>query len=247
MYPELYRIPWIDYPISTFGPMMAVGFLVAAWITARRMDEEGLEADLTYTIMVYIVLGGVGGSKLYFAVDNALRGEGPFLSLLLSRGGITWYGGMIGGTLAGALGCRRHGVPVKTFADCAAVSSAVGQAIGRLGCFLVGDDYGYPTDVPWGIAFPLGTPPTEMPVHPTQLYEVAWLLPVAAFLWRRRQRSPFLFGEYVALNGLGRLVIEHWRINPDLALGLTQPQWIGLALIGLGLGGWLHYQRRASR
>ncbi len=246
MYPELYRIPWIDYPISTFGVMMAVGFLVGSWITARRMAEEGLDPDLTWSIMIYIVLGGILGSKLYFAIDNSLRGEGPFFSLLLSRGGITWYGGLIGGVVLGSLGCRRHGVPVKTFADCAAAALAVGQALGRVGCFLVGDDYGRETDLPWGVAFPLGTPPTLAPVHPTQLYEIAWLLPVAGFLWWRRRRSPFLFGEYLALNGLGRLFIENWRVNPALALGLTQPQWIGLALIGVGLGGWLHYRRQLA-
>src|SRR5262245_54899065 len=243
MYPELFRIPWIDYPISTFGLMMAVGFLVGSWITARRMAEEGLDPDLTWSIMIYIVLGGILGSKLYFAIDNSLRGEGPFLSLLLSRGGITWYGGLIGGVVLGSLGCRRHGVPVKTFADCAAAALAVGQALGRVGCFLVGDDYGRPTLLPWGVAFPLGTPPTLEPVHPTQLYEIAWLLPVAGFLWLRRRRSPFLFGEYLALNGLGRLVIENWRVNPPLALGLTQPQWIGFVLIAVGIGGWLHYRR----
>jgi prolipoprotein diacylglyceryltransferase len=81
-------------------------------------------------------------------------------------------------------------------------------------------------------------------VHPTQLYEVAWLLPVAFFLWRRRHVSPFLFGEYVALNGLGRLVIEHWRVNPRVALGLTEPQWIGIALIASGLSAWLYFRRR---
>lgn len=244
MFPELFRIPWLDWPISSFGLMMALAFLVGAWITALRMREQGQDPEITYSIMIYVVLGGVAGSKLYFAIDNGLRGGGPFLSLLLSRGGITWYGGLIGATLVGAWGCRRHGVPVKVFADCAAVAGAVGQSIGRLGCFLVGDDYGKTTDLPWGIAFPQGAPPTELPVHPTQLYEIAWLLPVAAFLWRRRQRSPFLFGEYIALNGLGRVVIEHWRVNPDLALGLTQPQWIGLVLIGLGVGGWLAYSRR---
>ena len=242
MYPELFRIPWIDFPISSFGLMMALGFLAAAWITAIRMEEEGLDGEITYSIMIYIVLGGVLGSKLYFAVDTWVRGEGAFLDLLLSRGGITWYGGLAAGFFAGAWGCRRHGVPVKTFADCAAASAAVGQSLGRLGCFLVGDDYGVETDLPWGIAFPEGTPPVDHPVHPTQLYEIAWLLPVAGLLWWRRRRSPFLFGEYLAANGLGRLVIEQWRRNPDLALGWTQPQWIGLGLVAAGVGTWLYFR-----
>ena len=89
-----------------------------------------------------------------------------------------------------------------------------------------------------------GAPPTFDTVHPTQLYEVAWLLPVAAFLWMRRKRSPFVFGEYLVLNGLGRIVIEHWRLNDPLALGLTQPQWIGVALIVAGVTTWAFYARR---
>lgn len=246
MYPELFRIPWIDYPITSFGLMMATGFLVAAWITARRMDEEGLDSDLTYSIMIYIVIGGVAGSKLYFAVDNWARGEGDFASLLLNRAGITWYGGLIGGVTAAAVACRVYAVPFKQFADCGAVGTAVGQALGRVGCFLVGDDYGEPTDLPWGVAFPEGMPPTLDRVHPTQLYEVAWLLPVAGLLWSRRRRSPFLFGEYLLLNGAGRLVIEQWRVNPELALGLTQPQWIGIALMAIGGSGWLYFRQRLA-
>ena len=121
----------------------------------------------------------------------------------------------------------------------------MGQALGRIGCFLVGDDYGRASDVPWAVAFPEGAPPTLETVHPTQLYEFAWLLPVALLLWSRRNRSPFLFGEYIALNGLGRIVIENWRVNPEVALGLTEPQWIGVALVCLGVSSWLYFRFRA--
>ncbi len=242
MYPELFRIPGIDYSVSTFGVMMAIAFLTGYWITAKRMEEEGLDPEPASSILIWVMLGGVGGSKLYFAVDNWLQGAGPFSSLLFARAGITWYGGLIGGTLFGAIGTWRHGIPVVKMMNCTAVAGAVGQSLGRIGCFLVGDDYGRPTDVPWGVSFPQGAPPTFETVHPTQLYEVAWLLPVAGFLWWRRRRSPFLFGEYMALNGAGRIVIEHWRVNPQV-LGLTEPQWIGIALIVLGSAGWLYYQR----
>jgi phosphatidylglycerol:prolipoprotein diacylglycerol transferase len=246
MYPELFTIPVIDLPISTFGLMLAIAFLVGTWITSKRMEEEGIEGDVSL-LLVWVMIGGIVGSKLYFAIDVSLRTGASFWSLLLARDGITWYGGLIVATAAGAIGCRRQGISVKKFADCTAVAGAVGQSIGRLGCFLVGDDYGRVSDVPWAMAFPQGAPPTLERVHPTQLYEIAWLLPVAGFLWARRRRSPFLFGEYVALNGLGRLVIENWRVNPRIALGLTEPQWIGIALIVLGMGGWLYYARRSER
>ncbi len=242
MHPILFE--FFGYSISTFGVMMAVGFLVAAWVTSLRLREYGLDPELASTLLIYAMVGGVLGSKLYFAVDESLRSGVPFRELLFARAGITWYGGLIGGTLAVALGSRLHGLNVRIVSSCVAIPAALGQACGRIGCFLVGDDYGRPTDLPWGVAFPQGSPPTLTPVHPTQLYEVVWLLAVAALLWRRRHRSPFLFGEYVALNGVGRFFIEMLRVNPRVALGLTEPQWIGIGLVLLGVAGWVYYRGR---
>ena len=247
MYPELFTIPYVNFPISTFGVMMAIAFLTGSWITSLRMKEEGLDPELATTLLVYVMLGGIAGSKLYFAVDVHLRTGIPFTDLLFARDGITWYGGLLGATAAGAVGCRIHGVSVLTVMNCTAVAGAVGQALGRVGCFLVGDDYGVVTDLPWGVAFPQGAPPTLERVHPTQIYEILWLLPVAALLWRRRHKSPFLFGEYLAANGFGRIFIEMLRINPKVAFGLTEPQIVGVALLVLGIGSWLYFQRRGSQ
>jgi phosphatidylglycerol:prolipoprotein diacylglycerol transferase len=242
MIPELFTI--FGLSISPFGVTMALAFLVGSWITAVRMREEGLDPELATTLLVYVMLGGIAGSKLYYAVDVHLRTGLPFSSLLFARDGITWYGGLVTATLVGAIGCRIHGVSIRTVMDCTAVAGAVGQAIGRVGCFLVGDDYGKPTDLPWGVSFPRGAPPTDEAVHPTQIYEILWLLPVAALLWRRRHTSPFLFGEYIALNGLGRLFIETLRVNQKVAFGLTEPQLVGIALILTGGSAWLYFRRR---
>jgi len=245
MYPELFTIPGINYTVSTFGVMMSLGFLVGYWITCVRMVELRLDPEPVTNILVWIMLGGVLGSKLYFAVDVSIREGYPFAELLFARAGITWYGGLMGGALAGVIGCRVHNVSTLSFANAVAPALAVGQALGRIGCFLVGDDYGKVTSVPWGLSFPQGAPPTLETVHPTQLYEVAWLLPVAAFLWWRRDRSPFLLGEYLALNGAGRIVIEHWRVNEKVLLGLTEPQLIGVGLILVGMGLWLRFRSQA--
>ena len=78
------------------------------------------------------------------------------------------------------------------------------------------------------------------------LYEAAWLLPIAALLWRRRDQSPFLFGEYLVAAGLGRLVIEHWRVNERVAAGLSEAQWIGIAMCIAGASGWVYFRRRAE-
>ncbi len=244
MYPELFRIPFFDFPISSFGVMMAAGFLVAAWHTGVRLKEYGLDPELSSTLLIYAMAGGVLGSKLYFAIDESLRTGADFSSLLFARAGITWYGGLIGGTIAVALGARIHGMPVRVVSSCVSIAAALGQALGRVGCFLVGDDYGRPTDLPWGVAFPEGAPPVFETVHPTQLYEAVWLLLVAGLLWKRRKTSPFLFGEYLALNGLGRFFVEMLRINPKVALGMTEPQWIGIALVVAGVSGWIYFRGR---
>ena len=245
MFPTLFTIPGLGLEISSFGVMLAIAFLVGSWIANLQIQERGLDADAS-TLLIYVMLGGIVGSKLYFAVDVWIREGRPFMDLLLSRGGITWYGGLIGATMVGAIGCRIHGVPIKTFADCTAVSGAVGQSLGRVGCFLVGDDWGRATDLPWGIAFPRGVEPTDVPVHPTMLYEVVWLMPVAGFLWWRRKKSPFLFGEYLACNGLGRFFIETWRTNERVLFGLTEAQIIGISLMVLGVGGWIYYAKMAA-
>jgi phosphatidylglycerol:prolipoprotein diacylglycerol transferase len=190
------------------------------------------------------MIGGILGSKLYFAIDQWALGAMPFRDALFNRAGITWYGGLIGGTILVTAATRIHGIPTLIVANCVANAAPFGQALGRVGCFLVGDDYGRPTDLPWGLAFPKGAPPVFEPVHPTQLYEVVWLVACGVFLWKRRKASPFLFGEYLALNGLGRVFIEILRVNPVVGMGLTEPQWIGLALVVLGLAGWLYYRSR---
>lgn len=248
MYPTLFTIPWIDYDISTFGVMMAAAFLTGFWITSKRLEEEGLDPELASTMLIYAMVGGLLGSKLYFAIDVGIRTGAPFSELFFNRAGITWYGGLMGGTLLCWIGARIHKLSFVQLANCSASTLAVGQSLGRIGCFLVGDDYGEPTQVAWAVAFPQGAPPTPpgVTVHPTQLYEVLWLLPVAGVLWWRRHKSPFVFGEYLIANGAGRIVIEQWRINPEVALGLTEPQWIGVGLVVAGLAGWVYYFRKAQ-
>ena len=125
MYPDILTIPGTSYTISSFGLMMALGFLVGYWITMRRMAEQGLDPEKAADMLIWIMLGGVLGSKLYFAVDVSLRTEATFTELLFNRAGITWYGGLMGGGLAAIIGCRVHGVPLRQFADSAAVALMV--------------------------------------------------------------------------------------------------------------------------
>jgi phosphatidylglycerol:prolipoprotein diacylglycerol transferase len=235
------------FAISSFGVLVALGFLAAAALTAASFEKAGLERELAWNVLTWAIVGGLLGAKLWNVAESLARDPDASLrALLLNRAGLTWYGGMLGAILCSAIGARHNGVPLKLGFDAAAAGAAVGQAIGRLGCFLVGDDYGKPSDLPWAIAFPQGQPPTLDPVHPTMLYESAWLLLAGAWLWRRRGRSPFLFGEYLIAQGLGRLVIEHWRSNPALLGPLTNAQVVALACLIAGIAGWTWFARRGT-
>jgi phosphatidylglycerol:prolipoprotein diacylglycerol transferase len=232
--------------ISSFGLMLAVAFLVGTWLTARRMSEMGLDPEGATTMLLYAMVGGIGGSKLYFAVDLWLRGELGFGEALLSRAGITFYGGLLGAIALVWIGTKIHRIPTGPFFNAVCLAGAIGQALGRLGCFLVGDDYGRPTDLPWGMAFPDGAPPTLERVHPTQLYEMVWLFALTAFLWRRRWRSPLLWGEYLVLAAAGRFAVEFLRVNPRGPLGLSDAQLIAIGLALVGGASWLLARRGPS-
>jgi phosphatidylglycerol---prolipoprotein diacylglyceryl transferase len=245
MYPILFE--FFGFPISTFGVMMAVGFLVSAWIVSRRLGEYGLDPEFSSTILIYAMIGGVLGSKLYFAIDESLRSGHPFFDLLLSRAGITWYGGLIGGTLLVALATRFHGLSTRIVASCVATAAPFGQACGRIGCFLVGDDYGVPSTLPWAVAFPEGLPPTTTPVHPTQLYETLALLPLAWLLVRLRRHGRsdgFVLGTYLVSTGLIRFAIEFLRWRQPIIGPLAVAHVAALVAIVIGVA--LLYASRAD-
>jgi phosphatidylglycerol:prolipoprotein diacylglycerol transferase len=241
MYPVVFE--FFGFQVSSFGVMLAVAFLAGTWLTARRMAEMGLDPEGATTLLIYAMVGGIGGSKLYYAVDMALRGQMPFLEALLSRAGITFYGGLLCAIALTWIGTKIHRIPTGAFFNAAALAGAFGQALGRFGCFLVGDDYGRPTDLPWGMAFPEGAPPTLERVHPTQLYEMFWLLALTGLLWRRRKRSPLLWGEYLVLAAIGRFAVEFLRVNPPVLLGLSEAQIIAIGLALVGGVSWLAARR----
>ena len=242
------------FAISSFGVMVALGFVIGGVLMARSFELAGLERETGWNLLTWCAVGGLLGAKLWYVAEQVVRHpDVPATAFLLSRGGLTWYGGFLGGMLLGAFALRRYRVPLGTGLDVAAPALAIGQAIGRIGCFLVGDDYGARTTQAWGVEFPRGLPPTVDPltgevfaVHPTMLYESAWLFLLTAWLWRRRGRSPFLFGEYLIAQGLGRLVIEHWRVNPALLGPLTNAQLVAVALLVAGVAAWVQLRRRGG-
>ncbi|HLK47555.1 MAG TPA: prolipoprotein diacylglyceryl transferase [Bryobacteraceae bacterium] len=233
MYPVLFRIG--SFEVMSFGLMVAAGALAGVWIFGRELRLRGLPRDAVNGAIAGLIAGLIGAKLLYVAEH---LGEDPFFSLLFSRGGLSWFGGLFGGVFGALAYFRVRRWPLLPLVSTATPALAVGHLLGRIGCFLVGDDYGRPTSLPWGVAFPDGSPPTDVPVHPTQLYEaallgiLAWLL----FRWRRAGLSDRqVVGWYLLLTGVIRFAIEFLRVNLRVALGLTVAQYGALCLIFGGL------------
>jgi phosphatidylglycerol:prolipoprotein diacylglycerol transferase len=248
-YPLVIRLGPLE--ITGYGIMMMVGFLVGGWLIGRELRRLRLNENYAQDIVVAAVLGGVVGAKLWYV---ALTGEGLF-----SRGGLVWYGGFLGGAVAVLLTSLYRKVPISWTAHLAAPALAAAYALGRIGCFLVNDDYGHPTDLPWGVRFPQGYPPstagnlerlfgiplpegldpgTVMAVHPTQLYETVLMLVAFGILWRLRrgrEGTGWLFGLYLVLASLERFAIEFLRAKDDRFFGaFTLAQVTSLALVIIG-------------
>jgi len=238
----LFRLGGLD--ITSFGVLVAVGALVGLWMLGRESRQSGVPPGAVDAGMAG-VLGGLAGAKLLWVMEHL--GEEPFFSLLLARGGMSWFGGFAGGVASGLLFVRHRRLPLMAVLSAASPALAVGHAIGRIGCFLVGDDYGRPTSLPWGVAFPEGLPPTTVAVHPTQLYEAAALVPLAFALigLRRAGRSDsVVVGTYLLLAGLLRFSIEFLRINPRI-LGPLSVAHVA-ALAAAVIGGVLLLRARAT-
>jgi phosphatidylglycerol:prolipoprotein diacylglycerol transferase len=251
--------------VTGYGIMLMVAFLMGGWLIARQLREAGLKDDYAADMVAAAVIGGIIGAKLWYV---ALTGDPDSL---FSRGGLVWYGGFIGGALAVILNSLRLGVPLRWTMQVGGPALAAAYALGRVGCFLVNDDYGRPTDLPWGVKFPEGLPPstagnlknlfgvpvpegldpaTVLAVHPTQLYEVAAMLAAFAVLWSLRKNGRpvgWLFGLYLVFAGVERFLVEILRAKDDRFLGpFTLAQLTSVIIVVIGLALLYAWRRGAS-
>jgi len=257
MWPTLFKVG--NFEITTFGLMMFLAFIIGGWVLAKQFRRHGLDEELASSMVVAAALGGIIGAKVYYAI--LFRDW----HLLFDRAGLVWYGGLIGGFLACSWMIWRRGVDYLVAADATAPGLAIGYAIGRIGCFLVGDDYGRPTSAWFGVAFPKGAPPTTaeelrkfgaavdpsipawqvLRVHPTQLYESAAAFTMfAILLWMSRRPHPRgrVWGLFLILLGIERFLVEIVRAKDDRFLGpFTIAQLISVLLVIAGA--WLFSRR----
>jgi phosphatidylglycerol---prolipoprotein diacylglyceryl transferase len=233
VFPVLFRIGSLE--ITSFGVMVALGALAGLWVFRRELARSGLP-DAALDAAVYGLIGGLLGAKLLYVFEHL--GDGSFMSLFLDRGGMSWFGGFVGGLLAGLATIRAKRWPMLAVLSAATPALAVGQMLGRVGCFLVGDDYGSPTSLPWGVAFPQGLPPTTDRVHPTQIYEAIFLAVLAWILitWRRQGVADrIVLGRYFLLAGGFRFLLEFVRVNSRVVGPLTVAHVFALGIVLLGI------------
>ena len=239
--------------ITGYGLMMMVAFLMGGWAIQLELRRRGLDEEYAADIVIAAVVGGLVGAKLWYV---GITGQ---WSALLSRGGLVWYGGFVGGTAAVLLNGWRKRVPLRVTLEVCAPALALGYALGRVGCFLVNDDYGVPSSLPWAMKFPQGMPPSSVSeltragvafphgtdplqivaVHPTQIYETVLMFLAFVWLWRHRdhRHAPgWLFGGYLIFAGAERFLIEFIRAKDDRLFGpFTLAQAMSLALVTLGV------------
>ena len=234
MQPEIHLGP---LELKTFGICFALAFLAAGAVLGRRLREIGRPGDWSYEIIFAGLVGGVVGSRIDYLAQNWDAVSHDLVGNLFSGSGLVWYGGAVGGAIGVVLWARRRDFVSLALLDLTAVPLALGYAIGRIGCQLSGDgDYGVASGVPWAMSYPHGTVPTTQEVHPTPVYETVamGLIALVLWQWRDRFRPGGLFGAYLVLAGLERLLVEFIRRNDEVVAGLTLPQLVSLAMIAAG-------------
>lgn len=248
MYPVLFRIH--GFPINTYGVFLALAFLGAIFVTIRLAERDGLPKERIYDLCLWLLLSSLVGSKLLMLFTEPEYRQSPMMlfSLDFLRSGGVFYGGLIGAIIAGVFLMRRWKLPWWKTADACAPGIALGNVLGRQGCFSAGCCWGKPTNLPWGVRFSeLGHEVTGVPIdaklHPTQLYESFAMLIVFLFLlWlhKKKKFSGQVILTYAVIYATVRFLIEFVRDDPRgdiLGLtsltGLSTSQLIGI-VVGIG-------------
>jgi len=240
--------------LPTYGFLLAVGFLVALKLAASRGKKQGIEANLTLDLGLYILISALLGAKLLLLIVDWDHYRQEPLSLIRSGG--VFYGGLVAAVLTSIVYFNKHRLPVWKMGDILAPSVALGHAIGRLGCFSAGCCYGKATTMPWGVTFTdpyareIAGVPLGVALHPTQLYESGAEFLIFATLMILSLRKRFdgqIFWTYVALYATARFVIEFFRGDMRgfvFGEALSTSQFIGIIMLTVAVIALTFLRRR---
>ena len=234
--------------IRSYGVALVLAFVLAAWLLYRRAPRFGIPSAFVPEFVQVALIAGVLGARVMYVVahwgDFAAE---PWHALAIWEGGLTYYGGFILAAVAAIWWGRRRGIDALTVGDLLSPAVALGEGIGRIGCFFNGCCFGRPTSVPWAVRFPPGSYADSVlgavPVHPSQLYQSAWGLAVFGFLLAMGvpNRRGTVFWTFLIVLPLGRAVLDQFRwYDPESCVtvgGATIPVSsiiaMGLVLVGV--------------
>ena len=239
-------------PVHWFGVAVAAAFLAGLWTAARRAARDGIPPDTIYEAGTWLILGTIFGARLLYVASywqENFAGR-PWTEIFkVWEGGLVFYGGLIGASLACLAFVRLRRLPLWKFADALAPSIALGYFVGRFGCLMNGCCYGRPTTLPWAIHFPGDHPSAGAGVHPVQLYDALLSLGFFFLLARLHHRRKFVgqvFAAYLVGYALLRTFVESFRGDyPIHYLGgfATPAQFVSIAALTAGLALWWKLSR----
>lgn len=261
MYPELIRISAIDYVVPTYGVALVVGFCLAVWTGVRLAKRDGMDGRRAYDVAIATVGASLVGSKLMLLITEPelLDPSRLFSREVWSSGGV-YFGGFLAAFAGSVLFAHAYELPWWRIADAFAPAIALGQAIGRLGCFAAGCCWGTACGYPWAVTFPSESHvvtgvPAGVPLHPVQLYESALVFAVFVALMALRARRAFtgqVVLAYLVLYSAVRFTLEFWRDDPrgnvlglTAATGLSTSQMIAVGCAAAAVAVWFVRRRDA--
>jgi prolipoprotein diacylglyceryl transferase len=243
--------------LHLYGLTLLVAIVAAIWLTGRRWLAQGGEWDLVMRVAVWGVGFGVVGARAYHDLTSWSEVPSPKWQGVFEvwRGGLGVWGGILLGTIAGAIVVRRSGNSVKLFMDAIAPGILLAQGIGRIGNWWNQELYGKPTKLPWGLEIDPAHRPLQYlaygTFHPTFLYELIWdVLGCLLLIWVGRRfkiRPPALFALYVSYYTFGRFFEELLRVDPSQHIaGLRLNAWVSIVVFVLSTVYFVHRQFRGS-
>lgn len=242
------------FTIHWYGVMIALAFLFGLWTATLRARREKIPADKIADVTLWLMVGAIVGARIVYVTTywrEEFAGQPLTEIFAIWKGGLVYYGGLIGAIVAGSIYIRWKKLPFWKTGDVLAPSIALGSVFGRTGCLLNGCCYGKPTDVPWAIRFPADHPTGGVPVHPTEIYDALLnfaLYLFLAWLFRRKKFDGQIFATYLLCYAVTRGIVECFRGDyTDLHyhFGLTPAQWIGVPIFVAGLALAAILSRRA--
>lgn len=232
--------------------MVALAFLAGLWTASRRGLRSGFAPEKILDLGPWLIVGALLGARAFFVVSywrEEFAGKPLWEMFMIRHGGLVYYGGLLGASLACILYAWRKRLPLWKLADVLAPSIALGYVFGRMGCLLNGCCYGRVCTLPWAIHFPIGHETYGLAVHPTQIYDAFLnlaLYATLAWLFRHKRFDGQVFTTYLLCYAITRSFVEYFRGDysvTHLHGGLTPAHLVSIAIFAAGLVLWFTLSR----